>query len=129
MKELIDQLMQATRVDERQARGGAAVLLKAARDKLGPQQFASLLGTLPGVEELLRHAPQPGGLGKLFGGLAGSVGGGRGALIATVVSGFGSLGLTPDHAKQMAPVVLQFLRGKLGTEAAEQLEKTLRAGL
>ena len=34
MKELIEQLMQATRVDERQARGGAAVLLKAARDKL-----------------------------------------------------------------------------------------------
>lgn len=129
MKELVEQLMQATRIDERQARGGAAVLLKAARDKLGPQQFTSLLGGLPGIEDLLGHAPQAGGLGKLLGGLAGSVGGGRGALIATVVSGFGSLGLTPEHAKQMAPVMLQYLRSKVGPESAAELEKTLRAGL
>ena len=128
MKELVDLLMQTVNVDERQARGGAGVLLKAARDKLGPQEFASMLGPLPGLDDLIRQAPQPGGLGKLFGGLASTVGGGHGALVAGIVSGFGSLGLSTDHAKRMAPVIMQFVRGKLGVDTAEKLERALRAG-
>ena len=128
MKELVELLVKNVKVDERQARGGAAVLLKAARDKLGPQEFASMLGGVPGLDDLLRHAPQAGGLGKLFGGLAATVGGSHGALVASIVSGFGSLGLNAEHAKQMAPVIMQFVRGKVGAETADKLEKALRAG-
>jgi len=128
MKELIDLLVKNVNVDERQARGGAGLLLKVARDKLGTQQFSSMLGGLPGLEDLIGQAPQAGGLGKLFGGLAGSLGGSNGAVIAQIISGFGSLGLSPDHAKRMAPVMMQFLRGKVGTETADTLEKTLRQG-
>ena len=129
MKELVDQLVKGLKIDERQARGGAAVLLKAARDKLGAQDFSTMLGGLGGVDELIRQAPQPGGLGKLFGGLASTVGGSHGALVASILSGFGSLGLNAQHAKQMAPVILQFVRGRLGPETADKLEKALRAGL
>jgi uncharacterized protein YidB (DUF937 family) len=128
MKELVDQLVSTVRVDERQARGGAGVLLKAARDKLGPQEFTAMLGGLPGLEDLIRQAPQPGGLGKLFGGLASTVGGGHGALVASIVSGFGSLGLGTDHARRMAPVIMEFVRAKVGAETADKLEKALRAG-
>ncbi len=128
MKELIDLLVQNVKVDERQARGGAGLLLKVARDKLGTQQFSSMLGGVPGLEDLIGQAPQAGGLGKLFGGLASSLGGSNGAVIAQIVSGFGSLGLSPDHARKMAPVMMQFLRGKVGPETAEQIEKTLRQG-
>ena len=127
MKELVDLLVKNVRVDERQARGGAGLLLKIARDKLGAQEFASMLGGVTGLEGLIDQAPQPGGLGRLFGGLAGTVGGAHGAVIAQIVSGFGSLGLTPEHAKQMAPVMMQFVRGKAGTDTAEKLEKALRA--
>lgn len=128
MKELVELLVKTVKVDERQARGGAGVLLKAARDKLGPQEFTAMLGGLPGLDDLIRAAPQAGGLGKLFGGLASTVGGSHGALVANIVSGFGSLGLSPDHAKQMAPVIMQFVRGKVGADTAEKLEKALRAG-
>ena len=128
MKELVDQLVNVLRIDERQARGGAGVLLKAARDKVGTQEFASMLGGLNGLDDLIRQAPQAGGLGKLFGGLASTVGGSHGALVANIVSGFGSLGLSTEHAKQMAPVILQFVRGKLGGDTADRLEKALRAG-
>ena len=128
MKELVDLLVQTVKVDERQARGGAAVLLKAARDKLGAQEFSSMLGALPGLDELIRQAPQASGLGRLFGGLASTVGGSHGALVADIVSGFGRLGLGTEHAKRMAPVIMQFVRGKVGAETAERLEKALRAG-
>ena len=121
MKELVDLLVQTVKVDERQARGGAAVLLKAARDKLGAQEFSSMLGALPGLDELIRQAPQAGGL-------ASAVGGSHGALVADIVSGFGRLGLGTEHAKRMAPVIMQFVRGKVGAETAERLEKALRAG-
>ena len=40
MKDLIDALITELRVDERQAAGGAAVILKAARDKLGAKTRA-----------------------------------------------------------------------------------------
>ncbi|MCU0760256.1 MAG: DUF2780 domain-containing protein [Steroidobacteraceae bacterium] len=128
MKELVELLVKTVGVDERQARGGAGVLLKAARDKLGPQEFGTMLGNLPGLDELIRQAPQPGGLGKLFGGLASTVGGGQGALVAGIVSGFGSLGLGTDHARRMAPVIMEFVRARVGTETADRLEKALRAG-
>jgi hypothetical protein len=127
MKELIDQLTKNLGVSGPQAEGGAAVLFKAARDKLGGAEFDKLLGGVPGLGELLKKAPATGGgLGGLLGGLAGAVGGNAG-LIATIVQGFGKLGLTADHAKKFVPVIMAFLQNKVGPDVASQLEKTLRA--
>jgi Protein of unknown function VcgC/VcgE (DUF2780) len=126
MKELIDMLTKKLGVDARQAEGGSAVLLKAARDKLGGAEFDKLLGSLPGVGDLMRKAPATGGgLGGLLGGIAGAVGG-NAALIATIVQGFGKLGLGAEDAKRFAPVIMEFLRGKVGADVASKLEKTLR---
>ncbi len=126
MKELIDALSKGLNISGTQAEGGAAVLFKAARDKLGGEEFGKLLGGVPGVGELLKKAPQPGGLGGMLGGLAGAMGGNAG-LIATVVGGFSKLGLNVDDAKRFVPVILEFLRGKVGPDVVEKLEKTLRA--
>jgi hypothetical protein len=128
MKELIDQLTKNLGVSAPQAEGGAAVLFKAARDKLGGAEFDQLLGGLPGLGDLLKKAPASGGggLGGLLGGLAGSMGG-NASLIATVVNGFGKLGLTTGDAKQFVPVILGFLRNKVGPDAVARLESTLRA--
>lgn len=127
MKELIDTLVKQLGVNSKQAEGGAAVIFKAARDKLGSGEFDKLLGGLPGVKELAARAPAAGGLGKMLGGLAGAVGGGNAAILASVVTSFGSLGLTQGHAKQFVPVILDFLRGKLGADKVAVIEKTLRA--
>jgi len=128
MKELIDMLTKNLGVSGPQAEGGAAVLFKAAKDKLGGEQFGQLLGNLPGLGDLMSKVPAGGGggLGGLLGGLAGSMGGNAGA-IATILSGFGKLGLTADDAKKFVPVILNFLRTKVGPDVVSKLEQTLKA--
>ena len=127
MKELIDLLTKNLGVSAPQAEGGAAVLLKAAKDKLGGEQFGQLLGNVPGLGDLMSKVPAGGGggLGGLLGGLAGSMGGNAGA-IATILSGFGKLGLTADDAKKFVPVILDFLRTKVGPDVVTRLEQTLK---
>jgi hypothetical protein len=127
MKELIDSLTQSLGISGSQAEGGAAVLLKAAKDKLGAAQFDSQLGSVPGLSDLLKKAPAAGGgLGGLLGGLAGAMGG-NAALISTIVGGFGKLGLKPEDAKKFVPIMMGFLRTKVGPDVVSNLEKTLRA--
>jgi hypothetical protein len=127
MKDLVDLLTKNLGVSGAQAEGGAAVLFKAAKDKLGNEQFDQLLGGVPGLGDLMQKAPASGGgFGGLLGGLAGAMGGNAG-LIATVVGGFGKLGLTTDHAKKFVPYILEFLKTKVGPDTVSQLEKTLRA--
>lgn len=127
MKELVDMLTRNLGVSGTQAEGGAAVLFKAAKDKLGGAEFDQLLGGVPGLGDLMKKAPASGGggLGGMLGGLAGAVGGNAG-LIATIVGGFGKLGLTTDHAKKFVPVIIQFLNTKVGPDVVSKLEKTLR---
>jgi hypothetical protein len=126
MKELIDQLTKSLGVNGAQAEGGAAVLFKAARDKLGGDEFGKLLGGVPGLNDLMKKAPATGGgLGGMLGGLAGAMGGNAG-LIATVVGGFSKLGLKPDDAKKFVPVIMGFLQSKVGPDVVSKLEKTLR---
>ncbi len=128
MKELIDKLTSSLGVNGAQAEGGAAVLFKAAKEKLGAGEFDKLLGGVPGLGDLMKKAPSGGGggLGGLLGGLASAVGG-NASLIANVVQGFGKLGLTIDHARKFVPVILDFLKSKVGPDVVSKLEQTLRA--
>jgi hypothetical protein len=126
MKELIDQLTKSLGVSAAQAEGGAAVLFKAARDKLGGEEFGKLLGGVPGLGDLMKKAPAAGGgLSGMLGGLAGAMGGNAG-LIATIVGGFSKLGLKPEDAKKFAPVIMGYLRTKVGPDVVSRLEQTLR---
>jgi uncharacterized protein VcgC/VcgE DUF2780 len=127
MQELIDMLTGALGVNAGQAEGGAAVLFKAAKDKLGDGEFGKLLDSVPGLSDLMKKAPASGGgLGGLLGGIAGAMGG-NAQLISTIVGGFGKLGLTTDDARRFVPVILDFLRKKVGPDVVSKLESTLRA--
>ena len=128
MKELIDRLTQGLGITGAQAEGGAAVLLKAAKDKLGAAEFDSQLGSVPGLSDLLKKAPAAGGggLGGMLGGLAGAIGG-NAALISTILSGFSKLGLKAEDAKKFVPIIMGFLKTKVGPDVVSKLEKTLRA--
>jgi hypothetical protein len=127
MKELVELLTGRLGVSAAQAEGGAAVLFKAAKEKLGGTEFANLLGGVPGLGELMKKAPAAsGGLGGMLGGFASAMGG-NAAAIAAIVSGFGKLGLTTEHAKKFVPVILEFLKTKVGPDEISKLEKTLRA--
>jgi len=127
MKELIDSLTKNLGISGAQAEGGTAVLLKAAKDKLGAVEFDSKLGSVPGLYDLMKKAPASGGgLGGLLGGLAGAMGGHAG-VIATIVGGFGKLGLKAEDARKFVPIILGFLQSKVGPDVVSKLEKTLRA--
>jgi hypothetical protein len=129
MKELIDSLTTTLGISAAQAEGGAGVLLKAAKDKLGAAEFDSQLGGVSGLHDLLKKAPASGGgggLGGLLGGLAGAMGG-NAALISSIVGGFGKLGLRPEDARKFVPVILGYLRTQVGPDVVSNLEKTLRA--
>ena len=128
MHELIELIQKNLNVTGEQAQGGAAVLFNAAKEKLGAGEFAQLLGGLPGLSELMNQAPPAGGggLGGLLGGLAGRMGG-NAALIGTIMTGFGKLGLSVDDARRFVPVILDFLRSKVGPDVVGKLEQTLRA--
>ena len=126
MKELVDLLTGKLGVNATQAEGGAAVLFKAAKDKLGGDEFNKLLGGVPGLGDLMKKAPATGGgLGGLLGGIAGAMGG-NAALISTIVGGFGKLGLSAEDAKRFAPVMFDFLKTKVPPDVVSKLEKALR---
>ncbi len=126
MQELTDLLIRQLGVSPAQAQGGAALLFKAARDKLGAQQFGTVLGKVPGIEALVLKAPGASGPGKFLGGLASAVGGNNAVILAGLIGGFGKLGLTQAHAQRFVPVVLGYLRNHIGEEDVATLEKTLR---
>jgi hypothetical protein len=75
----------------------------------------------------MKKAPASGGGGprRVVRRLAGAVGG-NAALISTDMSGFGKLGLGVDDARRFAPVIMDFVRSKVGPEVASRLEKILR---
>jgi len=123
MRELIVILSQQLSIDERQAQGGAAILFRAARDKLGDTEFSQMLGSVAGLDMLVRQAPQSGG--GLFGSLA-SLAGGNTALLATIVTGFSRLNLSTDHAQKFVPIMLDYLRTQVGPDVVSRLEQTLR---
>jgi hypothetical protein len=127
MDTLVSRIAEKVGVSEAQARGGAALLLKAARDKLGATQFDQSIGTLPGMAALLDSAPRAGGVGRLFGGLASAVGGDRAALVAAIVGGFNKLGMKPQLAEAFVPVIVEHLRANLDPSTAQRIEQLLRA--
>ncbi len=113
MNELVQQLVSTLGVKDEQAKGGAGLLLKLARQKLGGD-FAQVAAAVPGAEELIGAAPAPGGASTLLGGLAGAVGAGRLGDLASLAGGFSQLGLDKGLAAKFVPVLLEFVSGKGG---------------
>ena len=115
---------------------GIDAMIAGVQAKFPGHRF-SLSGKVDAYQDRVRFSwalareggPAPstgGGLGGMLGGLASAVGGNAG-LIATIVQGFGKLGLTTDHARKFVPVMLEFLESKVGPDVVSKLEKTLRA--
>jgi hypothetical protein len=128
MQELISSLVSQLGVTQDQAQGGAGAIFKAAQDRLGHGQFEHLLGGVPGVKDLLVHAPTTRSGGMLGGlaSMAAKVGGGDMAQAMQLLNTFNSLGLNKEMAMKFVPVVLQFLESKGGKELVTQLRTALK---
>lgn len=125
MQELIQQLTKQLGIDAGQAAGGAGLLFKLAQSRLGGD-FSMITTALPDVANLIKQAPESGGAAKLLGGLASSLGGKNAGDLATLASGFSKLNLDPAMIQQFAPIVLGFLKTKLGPDTVEKLAAALK---
>ncbi|NLF17091.1 MAG: DUF2780 domain-containing protein [Lentisphaerae bacterium] len=127
MTDLIRELVTRVGVQESQAEGGAGLLLKLAKDKLGGD-FSKVTAALPEAETLIGAAPAGGGAAGLAGGLLGALGGDKGkglAGMAGLADGFSKLNLDRGKAAQFVPVILDFLKSKGGPDLGALLAKVL----
>jgi hypothetical protein len=125
MNELIGTLVKQLGVQEKQAQGGAGLLLKLAQDKLGGD-FSKVAAAVPGAADLVQQAPESGGAASLLGGLASAIGGGKAADLASLAGGFSQLKLDPSMVAKFVPVILEFVKSKGGQEALGLLTKVLK---
>ena len=128
MNELIAQLVSQLGVQEGQAKGGAGLLLKLAQSKLGGD-FSKVSAVIPGIQELIKAAPEAGGASKLLGGLAGALGGGKAgglADLASLAGGFSQLKLDPQMISKFAPIILSFVQSKGGQDVVKLLAGVLQ---
>ena len=93
--ELIDLLTNTLGVNADQATGGAGLLFKLAKEKLGDTDFSQISQHVPGVNELIESAPESGGIAGALGGLASALGSSGSELgnLASLAGGFSKLEL------------------------------------
>jgi hypothetical protein len=125
--ELIQQLVSQLGVQEGQAKGGAGLLFKQAKERLGSNEFSQLVQKVPGAESLINDAPQSGGIMGAVGSLASKFGGKGSELgnMASLAGGFSKLGLDRGMISKFIPIVLSYVQGKGGNEAMQLLQKAL----
>jgi hypothetical protein len=125
--ELIQQLVRQLGIQEGQAKGGAGLLFKQAKERLGSDEFSQLVQKVPGAESLINDAPQSGGIMGAVGSLASKFGGKGNELgnMASLAGGFSKLGLDRGMISKFIPIVLSYVQGKGGNEAMQLLQKAL----
>ncbi len=128
--DLIQQLVSQLGVKEHQARGGAGLLFKQAKERLGGGEFSQIARSVPGAKDLVNDAPQSGGVMGAIGGLASGLGGkaGEWGNMAALAGGFSKLGLDSGMMGKFIPVVLSHVQGTGGEGAKHLLEKALQPG-
>jgi len=126
--ELLQMLTSQLSISEDQAKGGAGLLFKLAKDKLSSGEFSQVANTVPGITDLISSAPDSGGLSSAIGGLASSLGGGTGQIanLASLASGFGKLNLDTGMVSKFIPIVLSFVQLKGDDTVKGLLEKVLK---
>lgn len=124
--ELVEMLKSQLGVSEKQASGGAGLLLKLAKDKLGGD-FSQVAGAIPEAEQLISSAPAAGIVGKL-GSLVSSLGGNGGQLgnLASLAGGLKKLDIDTGTISKFIPILLSFAQSKGGDSVKGLLEKILK---
>ena len=125
--ELLEMLTQQLGVSEDQAKGGAGLLFKLAKEKLQAGEFSQVAGAVPGIEDLIAAAPKSGGLAGVLGGLASSLGGSSHlGNLAALAGGFKGLNMDSGMISQFIPIVLSFVQSKGGDAVKGILAKILK---
>ena len=122
--ELIGNLTKQLSITPEQAIGGSGALFRLAKGKLKPEEFTKVSGAVPGMEGLLKAAPEQksaDGLEAMTSMLPGKAG-----ELASVASSFKSLGLSPSMAVKFIPIMTKFVDLKGGASVAKLLGGALK---
>jgi hypothetical protein len=125
MDTLIAKLVSELGIGEDQAKGGAGLLFKIAKEKLSGADFSSLAGALGNIDDLIKASPDTGGSGraKLLGGLASAIGGEKVAVLAKLATGFSALNLDKSLIPKFATIVGDVVQEKSGLDLKTLLQK------
>ena len=121
---LIGSLTDLLGVSKEQATGGAGAVFREAKNNMSPGDYSQLLSAIPGIDSLIKSAPQVSGLaGKassMFGSSSGSVQG-----MSALTDSFAKLGLSPDMVNKYIGVVLDFVQSEAGQQTMSNLKNAL----
>ncbi|MBU0991384.1 MAG: DUF2780 domain-containing protein [Proteobacteria bacterium] len=121
--ELIGLLTSQLGVTEKQAEGGAGSLFKIAKNSLSGENFSKVAESVPGMDLLLKAAPE---LPKVkgMGNIASSLGGGSGGGLdmAGLPAMFGKLGMDSGMIVKFIPTILSFVQSKGGDSVMNMLK-------
>jgi hypothetical protein len=121
---LIGQLVDLLGVSQSQAKGGAGAIFKEAKNNMNTGDYSQLLGAIPGIDSLIKSAPQDSGLaGKassLFGSSSESMKG-----TAALTDSFSALGLSPDMVGKYTDVILDYVQSEGGQQAMALVKNAL----
>ena len=127
--ELIQQLINTLGIKEDQARGGAGLLFKLAKDKLDSGSFSQISDAIPGIDDLIGGAPESGGLMNALGGITSALGGKAEGLgkLAGLATGFSKLGLDSGSISKFIPVILSSVQSQGGDKIKDLLASVFQS--
>jgi len=123
--DIIQEIVKQVGVSESQAKGGAGLLFKLAKDKLSGADFSSLAKSIPQMNDLIKQAPAPSGAAGMLGSLAKSLGAGDLGSLAGMASSLSSLKLDKDTISKFVPVIIDYLKKQGNAEVAALISKFL----
>jgi hypothetical protein len=124
--ELVGALSTELGSTQEQAAGAAGALFGVAKSRLNANDFSQVANAVPGMDMLLKAAPQPtgpvgtSGLSSLSN-MAGAAGG-----LAAAASAFSKLGLSPELVAKAIPILTQFVSKSGGANVASLLAGALK---
>ena len=123
--ELVGELSKELGSTPEQAAGAAGALFGVAKSHLNANDFSQVAKAVPGMNMLLKAAPQASGSvgtsGVSLANMAGAAGG-----LATAASAFSKLGLSPELVAKAIPILTSFVSKSGGANVAGLLAGALK---
>ena len=117
---LTDTLIKSLSLKPEQATGAAGSVFAFAKTKMPETDFTKLASGFPEMDTLLKAAPKPTGAMAATSALTNQSG------AMTLANQFNNLGISPEIAAKVVPEILNFVKGKQGTEVMELLSKAVK---
>lgn len=125
---LVSSLTQKLGVSNEQATGGAGAILGYAKEKLSPEDFATVSKSVPEADSLIKAAPKDDGMSAKMGNMTSAMSGGDSSSsgLGSLAGSFGKLGLSPDMVGKFMPVIMEYVNAKGGSKVSGLLGGVLK---